>query len=106
MPRGPFPTDFTWTVLGADSRASRLSDAQAVPAGRTGEIWELGNLALFLLSGAADYITGQTIAIDGGQMFAGPGTFASLSSMTDGEWEDVREAAKAATAASKAQRSV
>ena len=39
---------------------------------------ELQNLIIFLLSDACDYLTGQTIAIDGGQHLAGPATFADL----------------------------
>lgn len=103
---GPFPTDFTWTVLGADNPANKLSDSTSVPAGRTGDIGELANLFLFLLSSASPYITGQTIAIDGGQMFAGPGTFASLSNLTAEDWTAQREAAEQATAAAKSERSV
>lgn len=103
---GPFPTDFTWQVLGIDNPANALSSEAGMPMGRTGRMHELTNLVLFLVSDAADYVTGQTIAIDGGQMFAGPGTFASLSAMSDEDWKNARDAAKNATAESKAQRSV
>lgn len=37
-----------------------------IPAGRFGEPVEVANLVLFLLSDEAGYITGQSIAIDGG----------------------------------------
>lgn len=37
-------------------------------------------------------------------MLAGPGTFAGLTSMTADDWADARKKSKAATAASKAQR--
>ncbi|MDQ1577617.1 MAG: hypothetical protein QOE21_304, partial [Microbacteriaceae bacterium] len=47
---------------------------------------------------------GETIAMDGGQKLAGPGTFAALTSLSDAEWAQIRENSKAATAASKAQR--
>ena len=39
---------------------------QSVPTGRLAEPGELGNLAAFLSSPKAGYITGQSIAIDGG----------------------------------------
>jgi hypothetical protein len=61
---------------------------------------------MFLLSDACDYLTGQTIAMDGGQMLAGPGTFAGLTSLTDADWRQIRETSKAASQSSKAQRSV
>jgi hypothetical protein len=44
--------------------------------------------------------------MDGGQQLAGPGTFASLSRLTDDDWAEIREQSKAASAASKSQRSV
>ncbi len=49
----------------------KLSDEkvkQMVPAGRLGEPRELADLAAFLASPRAGYITGQSIAIDGGAL--------------------------------------
>ena len=40
------------------------------PAGRWGEPDEIAGLAVFLASSAANYITGQTIMIDGGMSVA------------------------------------
>lgn len=39
---------------------------QKIPAGRYGEPEEFANAAVFLLSGAASYITGSTLVVDGG----------------------------------------
>ena len=39
---------------------------QGVPAGRLGEPAEYGDLVAFLASDRAGYITGNSIAIDGG----------------------------------------
>lgn len=82
------------------------TQADQIPMGRMGTIEELANLTAFLLSDACDYLTGQTIAMDGGQMLAGPGTFAGLTSMSAGDWEDARERSKTASEAAKAQRGV
>jgi tropinone reductase I len=41
------------------------------PMGRIGEAHEVANAALFLCSDAASYITGQTIAVDGGFLAQG-----------------------------------
>jgi enoyl-[acyl-carrier-protein] reductase (NADH) len=41
------------------------------PAGRAAEMWEIGPLAVFLCSQASDYVSGDTILIDGGAIAAG-----------------------------------
>jgi NAD(P)-dependent dehydrogenase (short-subunit alcohol dehydrogenase family) len=40
--------------------------ASRIPAGRTGEPGELAAALVFLASDAAGYVTGQTLAVDGG----------------------------------------
>lgn len=41
-----------------------------IPFGRMGTPQEIANVALFLASDAASWVTGQTIAVDGGQMLS------------------------------------
>jgi NAD(P)-dependent dehydrogenase (short-subunit alcohol dehydrogenase family) len=102
---GPIPTEYAWDMLNPTEKSSvGATQSTAIPMGRMGTVDELANLTMFLLSDACEYLTGQTIAMDGGQMLAGPGTFAGLTSMTPTDWEQAREKSKAATAASKAQR--
>jgi gluconate 5-dehydrogenase len=40
--------------------------AKSTPAARWGEVHELGGAAVFLASGAADFVNGQVIYVDGG----------------------------------------
>jgi NAD(P)-dependent dehydrogenase (short-subunit alcohol dehydrogenase family) len=102
---GPIPTDYAWEMLNpTDTSSVGATQADQVPAGRFGTVEELAALTIFLLSDACDYLTGETIAMDGGQRLAGPGTFAGLSRMSADDWERARETSKAASAASKAQR--
>ncbi|WP_420126801.1 SDR family oxidoreductase [Longimicrobium sp.] len=61
---GFFPTKMTKVVL---ERAEKLV-ARSVPLGRTGGEDELMGVALFLLSPASGYVTGQVLAVDGGLM--------------------------------------
>lgn len=104
---GPIPTDYAWEMLNpTQSSSAGATQADQIPAGRTGTIEELANLTMFLLSDACDYLTGQTIAMDGGQMLAGPGTFAELTRLSDSDWTEIRMRSQAATASSKANRSV
>lgn len=42
-----------------------------IPAGRVGEAWELGPLAVYLASDASSYVTGEAFVIDGGGLAGG-----------------------------------
>ena len=103
---GPFPTAGAWEKLNplADTTSSATT-YDTVPLGRFGEMPELQNLILFLLSDGCDYLTGQTIAIDGAQHLAQPGTFADLGNLSDAQWQAAREAIQAASLRDKANRS-
>lgn len=102
---GPFPTEGAWEKLNPIPDAtSSATNPDTVPLGRYGQIQELQNLIIFLLSDACDYLTGQTIAIDGGQHLAGPSTFADLTALTDEQWRAAREAIQRSTEREKAQR--
>lgn len=60
-------------AMNATARALPIDEVKAanelgIPLGRYGTIEEFGKLGAFLLSDAASYITGQTIAVDGGSI--------------------------------------
>ena len=102
---GPFPTEGAWEKLNPipDTRSSATSP-ETVPMRRFGHMTELQNLIVFLMSDACEYLTGQTIAIDGGQHLAGPGTFADLTALSDEQWRAAREAIRASVAREKSSR--
>jgi NAD(P)-dependent dehydrogenase (short-subunit alcohol dehydrogenase family) len=55
------------TPIGRLASAARPSrEKTPIPLGRQGTAWEVAATVLFLLSGDAGYITGQTIVVDGG----------------------------------------
>ncbi len=61
---GPFPTPGAWERL---RPAGREADPAArIPLGRAGRHDELANLACYLVSDEAGYITGEMVTIDGG----------------------------------------
>lgn len=102
---GPFPTEGAWEKLNPIPDAqSTATGSETVPMGRYGQMQELANLIIFLQSDGCDYITGQTIAIDGGQHLAAPTTFADLNGLTDAQWQAAREAIQASTQKDKANR--
>ena len=45
--------------------------SKGMPLGRTGTPDEMANMIVFFASDAASYITGQTIAVDGGPSLGG-----------------------------------
>lgn len=52
---------------------------QQIPMGRFGHIEELSNLATYLVSDYANWITGEIIAFDGGQLPYMAGMFNALT---------------------------
>lgn len=61
---GFFPTELTRPVF--DDPGRRQWAAEHTAVGRNGEMADLAGIAVFLASRASDYITGQTIFVDGG----------------------------------------
>lgn len=66
---GPFPTEGAWSRLLPDEEAVEKFLSK-IPANRFGEHEELANLATFLMSDMAEYITGECVTIDGGERLA------------------------------------
>ena len=91
---GVFPTE------GANARLAPGEDwkkrqAPPNPMGRNGEMPELTNLATFLMADGVEWLTGQTIAIDGAGYLQNGGSFTELAKLSDQEWAKMREQIKA-----------
>jgi NAD(P)-dependent dehydrogenase (short-subunit alcohol dehydrogenase family) len=67
---GPFPTEGAWTRLFPTKKFEKKY-LEKIPAGRYGQHEELANLAAFLMSDMAPYITGECVTIDGGEKLSG-----------------------------------
>ena len=65
---GFFMTDLNRDVMSEDRKTRAMS---RIPAGRFGEVDELAGAAVYLASPAAAYVTGVTIAVDGGFLATG-----------------------------------
>src|SRR5512134_3587386 len=100
---GPFPTE---------GMSARLNPGQTVeergaaknPTGRIGRMEELRNLATFLVADGCDWLTGQTIALDGAAYLAGSGGFFDLRDWSDADWQRARDRIKARNEQDRAQR--
>ena len=99
---GPFPTKGAWERL--NPGAGDDNSMGNIPLGRVGEMNELQNLATFLIADGCDYLTGQTIAIDGAQYLTGGGTFSNLDKLSDEDWDQMRAMIRSSDNKDKADR--
>src|ERR1700751_2230639 len=104
---GPIPTDYAWEMLNPTDKSSvGATQSEQIPLGRPGTIEELANLTIFAFSDACDYLTGETIALDGAQRLPRPHPIPLVCAASDEDWAQARERSKTASAASKSARSV
>jgi len=100
---GPFPTE------GASKRLrpeGSFEDAtQSIPMRRLGQMPELQNLATFLMADGCDYLSGETIGLDGGGYLANGASFTELDRLSDTDWERMRAQIKAQNDKDRASRS-
>ena len=99
---GPFPTKGAWERL--NPGAGDDNSMGTIPLGRVGEMNELQNLATFLMADGCDYLTGQTIAIDGAQYLTGGGTFCNLDKLSEEDWDQMRAMIRSSNNKDKADR--
>lgn len=101
---GPFPTKGAWERLSPGTNSQEAGqNTEGHLLDRVGKMHELCNLAVLLMAPGAEYINGQTIAIDGGGWLRGGG-FSRLAEWGDEEWEAARGAIKGANESDKAAR--
>ena len=87
---GPFKTDGAWKNLIPGDEAENLM-VNRNPMRRLGRKEEIGELAAYLMSDAAEYINGETIRIDGGEYINSASQFSMLSMLPDSMWEEMKE---------------
>lgn len=90
---GIFPTE------GANSRLSPKQDWTDEnvrnPMNRLGRMHELQNLAVFLMADGAQWLSGETIAIDGAGHRQNGASFTELADLSDAQWREMRETIRA-----------
>ena len=75
------------------------------PQARAGQMSELQNLASFLMApGQCDWLSGQSIMMDGGNALATGGNFYELRAWSDADWLKARERIEVQNAKDKTQR--
>lgn len=102
---GIFPTEGATARLrpGDNPHAREIADN---PTGRLGKMHELANLAAFLMADGCEWLTGETIAIDGAYHLAQGAYFTHYMEWGGEQWKESRERIKAQTDADRKKRSV
>ncbi len=90
---GPFPTEGAWSRLMPTPEIEELFHKR-IPLKRVGEHLELANLASYLVSDGAGFITGDVITIDGGETVWGAGEFNILDEVTKEQWDELEKKVK------------
>jgi len=101
---GPFPTEGATKRLrpgGGFDDSSKMN-----PMRRVGKMEELQNLATFLMADGCEWLSGETIAVDGaGYLATGSGAyFTELDKLSDADWEKMRAMIKAQNEKDRAGR--
>jgi NAD(P)-dependent dehydrogenase (short-subunit alcohol dehydrogenase family) len=86
---GEIPTEGMSKRLNPSDEPGARS-ARMNPMGRCGTMDELQNLAAFLLSDGCNWLTGQSIMMDGANHLATGGNFYELRHWTDEQWAEAR----------------
>jgi NAD(P)-dependent dehydrogenase (short-subunit alcohol dehydrogenase family) len=91
---GPFPTEGAWSRILPPEVIDAYDVEERIPAGRVGEHRELCNLAAYLLSDYAAYVTGACVTIDGGESARSAGTFNYLEGIPPETWDALQARTK------------
>lgn len=100
---GQFPTEGALKRLRPDGKAEDLGERN--PMRCIGRMPELQNLAAFLMADGCDWLTGETIAVDGAGWLANGGNFTELDKLSEADWERMRTLIKAQNEKDRAGRS-
>ena len=87
---GPFPTEGASKRLVPDGKFEDANERN--PMRRIGQMPELQNIATFLMADGCEWLTGETIAIDGAGHRQNGASFTDLAELSDAQWREMREA--------------
>lgn len=101
---GAFPTEGASKRLRPEGKFEDGNDRN--PMRRIGRMPELQNLATFLMADGCEWLTGETIAIDGGGYLANGGSFTELDKLSDADWERMRNLIKTQNEKDRSTRTI
>lgn len=97
---GPIETDGAFSRLDP-SGEFRQRAVNTIPTGRFGETEEIANLASYLVSDYSSWISGESVALDGGSLAFRSGEFNALSRVTQEQWDMLEQMIRAKNQTSK-----
>jgi NAD(P)-dependent dehydrogenase (short-subunit alcohol dehydrogenase family) len=101
---GEIPTEGMSNRLSPGEKPGQRS-IENNPQARPGAMSELQNLAAFLMApGRCDWLSGESIMMDGGSALATGGNFYALRKWSDDDWRTARERIEAQNAKDRAAR--
>lgn len=83
---GPIYTDGAFSRLDPTGEFTKKAKSR-LPSGRLGEPEELANLVCFVTSDCMNWMTGQIINLDGGEVVGNSGEFNFLRNISDTQWK-------------------
>ena len=100
MAPGAFETEGAFSRLdpGGESRR-RMKDG--IPVGRIGEIEEVANMVLYMVSDYASWLNGSTIRLDGGYLPFQAGMTKDLVKIENQQWDEMEKMIRSTNTKSK-----
>ena len=83
---GPIYTEGAFSRLDPGNKFSNIAEKK-LPLMRFGEKEELSNLVTYLTSDYCNWMTGQIITLDGGEIIGNSGEFNFLHTLKDSDWD-------------------
>ena len=87
---GPIYTDGAFSRLDPTGKFQKKV-VKKLPMGRLGEKEEFANFVSYLTSDNCNWLTGQVINFDGGEVVGNSGEFNILNSLSSAEWEIIKK---------------
>ncbi|KAJ7376673.1 2,4-dienoyl-CoA reductase, mitochondrial [Desmophyllum pertusum] len=85
---GPIKTKGAFSRLDPKGEFTK-SAIDRIPAGRLGEIPELANLAMYLVSDYSSWMTGEVVTFDGGEYVSIAGEFNEFRKVPNEQWDQL-----------------
>jgi len=83
---GPVETEGAFSRLDPTGQFKKMAHKR-IPSGRMGEVEEIANLACYLVSDYSSWISGESVAIDGGELPYAGGMFNALDRVSQEQWD-------------------